>query len=206
MFCNNCGKEIANNIAFCNNCGAPVKPTVQQNMYQTAQPNVQQNAYQNPQPTVQQNAYQNPQPNVQQNTYQSTQANINYGSEAAEAEFLKKLNGIGCLGCLLTFNIVGAFIDAMAVALFICFYVFTKKRKIVGPILGFVASGIYFFNGILYFLGMMLSTLAKESPESNLFSAIFSVSLGVAVLSDCIVMYKYLKNSSQNNMNNFYNT
>ena len=207
MFCNNCGKEIANNIAFCNNCGAPVKPTVQQNMYQTAQPNVQQNAYQNPQP------------NVQQNTYQSTQANINYGSEAAEAEFLKKLkgtkmfcilvavlNGIGCLGCLLTFNIVGAFIDAMAVALFICFYVFTKKRKIVGPILGFVASGIYFFNGILYFLGMMLSTLAKESPESNLFSAIFSVSLGVAVLSDCIVMYKYLKNSSQNNMNNFYNT
>ena len=81
MFCNNCGKEIANNIAFCNYCGAPVKPTVQQNMYQTAQPNVQQNAYQNPQP------------NVQQNTYQSTQANINYGSEAAEAEFLKKLKG-----------------------------------------------------------------------------------------------------------------
>ena len=33
-----------------------------------------------------------------------------------------------------------------------------------------------------------------------------TVSLGVAVLSDCIVMYKYLKNSSQNNMNNFYNT
>ena len=58
MFCNNCGKEIANNIAFCNYCGAPVKPT------------------------------------VQKNTYQSTQANINYGSEAAEAEFLEAFDGI----------------------------------------------------------------------------------------------------------------
>lgn len=197
MFCNNCGKEIAPNIAFCNNCGAPVA--------KVAQP---QNS------NVQQSINQNVQTNIQQNTSQTVQTNVqaytNTGSGVTEEEFLKKLkgtkmfcilvsviNGFSLLASLITFHLFTAMITAATIALFICFYIFTKQRKIAGPILGFVVSGLYFFNALIYFLATGVSAMTGEGAASNAVSAIISIVLGIAVLNDCLVMYKFLKNNNK---------
>lgn len=57
MFCNNCGKEIADDMKFCDGCGRPVgqQPNAapqQPNPYQQTPPNTPPPVYQQDQPTM----------------------------------------------------------------------------------------------------------------------------------------------------------
>lgn len=225
MFCRKCGNQINPGSAFCNNCGAPIDTNQQPvNNYQNnAAPNMGQNTYQAPQP----NMYQNPGPNVGQNMYQNTQQNAyipnpnmqynnqnvytNGSNVISEDEFLRKvkgtksfciivgvLTGLGLLGSLINGNLFSVFSSVASIVLLICFYINTRDRKLAGPILGFVVSGIYFLDALLYIIALFLAILIGEGVLSYIFSIFFDIIIGISVLKDCIAMYKFIKSNKVN--------
>lgn len=104
-----------------------------------------------------------------------------------EVKFEKKLKGIKAfcifVGILFSFatimylekNILLSIVSLTMIIYVTLFYKFTKKRKVIGPVMGILL-------GILY----CISTIWMKS--------IISIIIGVIVLIDSFSMYKIIKN------------
>ena len=100
-----------------------------------------------------------------------------------EEEYNKKVKWTGffCIivGVLLTISLLAAFSQQMYMAtakamglliLLVLFYTFSKKKKIIGPIIGIILAILYIFQ--LNIIGIII---------------------GILILVDCISMIKYIK-------------
>ena len=88
---------------------------------------------------------------------------------------LSVINSITLLAGIYLKNWYIVFLELVIITVLILFYVLTKKRMIAGPIIGIVL-------GILYIMSFN----------------IISISLGIVVILDSIVMYKYISNKNKN--------
>lgn len=227
MFCKKCGNQLNPGAAFCNKCGAPVENSTQpqSNNYQ---PNMQQNPYQNTQGYQQPNMYQNQQQNmnqnfqanVQQNNYNpnynyanaNTNTATNKGQIVTEADFQKRLNslksfciivcvlnGLSFFRDLFELNFLTILTSTAEIVFVICFYIFSKQKSTTGPIMGFICSGLYFLMAILGFVASILYILVEGATGiAGFFSVVLEVLLGIAILKDAMLMYKYIKSTNDN--------
>lgn len=88
---------------------------------------------------------------------------------------LSVINSITLLAGIYLKNWYIVFLELVIITVLILFYVLTKKRMIAGPIIGIVL-------GILYIMSFN----------------IISIALGIVVILDSIVMYKYISNKNKN--------
>ena len=227
MFCKKCGNQLKPGATFCNKCGAPIENSTQSQV-NNYQPNIQQNPYQNTQGYQQPNMYQNQQQNmnqnfqanVQQNNYNpnynyanaNTNTATNKGQIVTEADFQKRLNSLKtfCIVvCVLNglsffrnlgeLNFLAILTSIAEVVFVICFYVFSKQKSTTGPIMGFICSGLYFLMAILGFVASILYIIVEGLPGiMGFFSVILEVFLGIAILKDAMVIYKYIKSTNGN--------
>ena len=74
-------------------------------------------------------------------------------------------------------NYVGAILAVIFLVVLYLFYSLTKKRKIVGPVIGIILGIVYIIQPILIY------------GEID----IISIIIGISILADCLSMYKYIK-------------